>query len=348
MYFYYLIERVMDPVEKKAKASFVEQEPRVFLLSECEVVSEVPSDLTCTICLSAFSNPVQCNGGHVYCRDCITPISRKAKARCPVGNEQCKINKLLVVPAAVGNALHALHIKCPLLCGEWIGAFDKLSEHVKICTYRTAQCSGCKADFIVKDLKSHENTCSARPVECVHCGLLKDIKHVNHCVRNPDRLVPCSCGILVPISEQEKHIASLLAARFIIINRKIEALSKIHLRWKLMLTDGDTYLASDCVKFAGLSWYLYIRKSEKFSVYLRARNTNQNVLVIRNIHFKITIVGYDSRTLESPNGVGVDNRGRTQNPETETWIDGGHGFKNVFSPQIGIEYEIICRIKIIN
>lgn len=338
----------MDPVEKKAKASFVEPEPRVFLLSECEVVSEVPSDLTCTICLSAFSNPVQCNGGHVYCRDCITPISRKPKARCPVGNEQCKINKLLVVPAAVRNALHALHVKCPLLCGEWTGPFDKLSEHVKICTHRVVKCPGCKADFMVKDLESHENACSARPVKCVYCGSLEDIKHVNYCKLNPDRLIQCSCTRLIPASMVEKHIASTLAAHFIIINRKIEALSKIHLRWKLMLTDGDDYLESDYVKFAGLSWYLYIRKHEKFSVFLRARDDASTVLVIRNVHYKITLRGSESSIFESTSGVSFDNRGYTQDTETKSWNDVGRGFRNVFSPQIGVEYEIICRIKIIN
>src|SRR3990167_653037 len=193
---------------KKIEVPTIELPPTKYSLRECKLLDKVPSDLTCTICLEVFIDPVQCNGGgHLYCRECILPVAKKAKARCPIGGQSCNalsVAKLTVVPALVRNSLNALKVKCPLKNCEWNGAFETLETHLKACTYRLVKCEWCKSDIAFNVVGDHGGQCKSRPVECEHCGLsmnagLLDVHLNNACEKNPLRMVPCVCGKSVEI-----------------------------------------------------------------------------------------------------------------------------------------------------
>jgi hypothetical protein len=315
-------------------------------------VSDVPSDLTCTICLSAFRKPVQCDGGHVYCQECITPISSSLKGRCPIGGQQCKISKLLIVSAIVRNALHALHVKCPLLCGEWTGAFETLEQHVKCCTNRTVQCVGCKVTFQFNNLKSHESNCSNKLVKCEYCGLMNAMAHTNYCGSNPHRLVMCSCRYEVKFSELETHISSNITSHFIILSNRINALSQFTFNWKFTLKPGETVVRSNDVIFGGICWYVYVLRMnppiihDDFGVYLRVKEYESNVTFMQCVKFEFTVDGSGVR--KCTNAITFNNLGLFQDKTTKIWESSGYGFNNVYSFQTGVEYKIRCTIKFVN
>lgn len=354
----------VEPVEKKAKSRpevpIIELPPKAYALRDCETVNEVASDLTCAICLGVLCEPVQCNGGgHLYCRECITPVAKHMGARCPVGGDSCKpltTKTLLVVPAVIRNILNAVEIKCPQKCVAWSGTYESLKQHLFVCPYRKVQCGWCKAHMEYNVMFKHETVCNKRSVNCDFCeeslrAEQLDI-HVNeYCKRNPFRMIKCLCGETVLMKEHEEHMIANAAKHVVLMNKYVKTVSNIRFRWDLVLKETKQAV-SGSIAFGGLVWCLKtdVVIGETFGVYLFASKSKLNdPEIIRCVTFKIKSYA-NGRDVFRSDKVYYKNDGTACSScqNDNQWKRQGFGKKELFKTQLGYEYIILCTVKIIH
>jgi hypothetical protein len=357
------MDAAVEPVEKKVRsqpeAPVVDLPRKAYVLRDCETVNDVASDLTCTICLGVLSDPVQCNGGgHMYCRECITPIANQANGRCPVGGQSCKQivpSTLLVVPAVVRNILNAIVIKCPQKCDEWTGAFETLNQHLLLCTRRQVQCGWCKTNMELNSMQVHDDECKKRIVKCDYCkrGVTWECldSHVTmSCKLNPYRTVQCICGVTVPSTEHENHMLSDAANHFVLQKLHIKLLSTFLFGWTFSFNDKRISHESDAFYFAGISWYLMTSNQggDTVGIYLCSRDIGRYTqLVTRCITFFIYRSGYHACNAGFEN-VYYRSNGSTSLKNGGEWVKQGLGKTGMCTTELNVEYRFSCRINIIN
>lgn len=131
-------------------------------------------DLTCSICLRLFKDPVTLHCGHSFCRSCLSgcenlkcPIDRK-----PIPSQE---NEPLSRSVCLSSIVDNLPTKCPASCNEH---FDKCTsqlknrdfdDHVLSCPHITFQCL-CKKILTKKDFFDPHSKCDCEPISCEMCN----------------------------------------------------------------------------------------------------------------------------------------------------------------------------------
>ena len=72
---------------------------------QCESNEEHLGDLTCSICLEIFVEPMQCKEGHIFCKACIEKTLAE-KEECPMDRSKLQVADLgraLVVENIIGR-----------------------------------------------------------------------------------------------------------------------------------------------------------------------------------------------------------------------------------------------------
>lgn len=81
----------------------------------------------CPVCLYAMRNPVQTECGHLFCQECLDPILKWNRPRCPMDKEE--INPDSIFPDnACQREIQSLEVYCSFMTSgcEWIGALKNL------------------------------------------------------------------------------------------------------------------------------------------------------------------------------------------------------------------------------
>lgn len=154
-------------------------------------------NLTCTIGLGIFNNPVALPCQHVFCKYCIEQwhaktgtcpkcrekfdkesmrpqwvikrIIENSPVRCT--NENCKwTGPQGALCAHVLSDCSETVVKCPMECGKEMKRAN-LQTHLKDCPQREVQCGFCELKIKFKDKQTHEASCLKNVVVCPNgCG----------------------------------------------------------------------------------------------------------------------------------------------------------------------------------
>ena len=172
---------------------------------QCESNEEHLGDLTCSICLEIFVEPMQCKQGHVFCKACIEKTLEE-KEECPMDRSKLQVADLgraLVVENLIGRT----RVRCPHAsqhtddaercrrsgsvserqahtddeCGHTLVPCPHdgcevrvqpgvVSEHAASCEQRVEACERCGEEGAVSQRAQHEEECPMGTVVCPRAG----------------------------------------------------------------------------------------------------------------------------------------------------------------------------------
>ena len=103
---------------------------------QCESDEAHLGDLTCSICLEIFVEPMQCKQGHVFCKACIEKTLEE-KEECPMDRSKllkADLSRALVVENLIGRT----RVRCPHASQhtdgaehcDWLGPVSERRTHV--------------------------------------------------------------------------------------------------------------------------------------------------------------------------------------------------------------------------
>ncbi len=112
-------------------------------------------DLTCSICLSLLSQPLQCQRGHLFCAACIERHMTSTADACP----QCRVplRNSLSRALFVEKALRSVKVHCR---HHWVAHGDVWTEDEH----------GCPDVVALEHAAVHERDCAYRFVDCPFLG----------------------------------------------------------------------------------------------------------------------------------------------------------------------------------
>lgn len=121
---------------KKRQRLEVQREPEEYV--SCE--NQEFQHLICFICEGVYSDPVQCQEDHYFCRSCVKDWLHDNKT-CPVDLKPLEVNQLKPAPRILRNIIDDLHVKCRYHifgCPVTVNAQSSLSVsgHTSSCNYR--------------------------------------------------------------------------------------------------------------------------------------------------------------------------------------------------------------------
>ena len=171
------------------------------------------SAYTCQICCKVYRDPhlTGCCGQR-YCESCLDKSVRAfVKERCPhcraEGKEFNHIRDL-----DLKRKISSLDIHCTRWSSgcSWVGQFQSLSQHDKMCGYELICCPrSCNLTetFMRKDLDVHLTTnCPFRKATCKHCGKEGTYRWMNenHYFQCEKMTVPCPNGCGQSITQTDR------------------------------------------------------------------------------------------------------------------------------------------------
>jgi len=167
--------------------------------------------LECPICFDIMKDPVLCTAqGHTFCRHCVTSHLGRSKT-CPNCREPLQKDKLLP-NRLVCSLIEDAEVYCftyefteeERIKGrkkkrkdehcEWTGKLKDAEAHNSQCEFTLMNCphDGCNNNCLRKDLPSHVEDCTYRPVLCEWCQVLKSADSIDlHLQCCSNRPVPC-------------------------------------------------------------------------------------------------------------------------------------------------------------
>ena len=173
----------------------------------------VPKDylnqLTCTVGLGIFNDPVALPCQHVFCRSCIEAwlVKNNTCPKCRLGFTKESLKPQWIFARIIKNA--------PVYCSntgcKWAGTQENLESHLALdCGEVVCVCTmGCGNKVKRSEMKTHLESCELRFVECKYCKvsitLKNSVSHEKSCYKN---LVPCpkDCGKTLVASQVESHL----------------------------------------------------------------------------------------------------------------------------------------------
>lgn len=120
--------------------------------------------LACTVCLSFPEKDIlQCNSGHIMCRQCYDRVCAEERPHCPTCREVLDISKV-VRNTLAEQTIALLPVACPNAPCAALLTRGTLEKHLKDqCGYRAVCCKyavlGCKWGGIASGRAAHEDTC---------------------------------------------------------------------------------------------------------------------------------------------------------------------------------------------
>jgi hypothetical protein len=100
-------------------------------------------ELTCTLCLNIFRDPVDCPCGHTFCKECIGEVLLRSH-QCPIDYKPLSYKQLKPVGLALTNALRKLTTFCDYKTNgcTWKGSWSDLEQHKQGCIYKRFTITG--------------------------------------------------------------------------------------------------------------------------------------------------------------------------------------------------------------
>ena len=146
---------------------------------QCESNEEHLGDLTCSICLEVFVEPMQCKQGHVFCKACIEKTLEE-KEECPMDRSKllkADLSRALVVENLIGRT----RVRCPHASQhtdgaehcDWLGPVSERQEHFDDeCGHTLVPCphDGCGVRVQRRVVSEHAASCEQRVEACERCG----------------------------------------------------------------------------------------------------------------------------------------------------------------------------------
>eukprot|EP01038_Epipyxis_sp_PR26KG_P010100 gene10100-13576_t len=169
-------------------------------------ISTPSQDYVCGICFEILRNPMQCQAGHNYCRECFQSHLNNHQD-CP----QCRVKvNSLAANLFLKNMIGSMKIRC-LLTNEskpckWTGTVDDLESHLSTnCDWMDVNCPNyrCNKKIARKDIKMHTELLCV--IDCEYChqqfpynSLSTHLELI--CERNP---FPCKNGCNMMICKRD-------------------------------------------------------------------------------------------------------------------------------------------------
>lgn len=178
------------------------------LLKENFVHKDYLNQLTCSIGLGVFNDPVALPCQHVYCRCCIECWLKKNGTcpRCREKYDESQLKPQWIFAAIIQKAQVVCLNKC-----AWTGPYENLKMHSLVeCPETVMKCSlGCQVTFKRLDQAKHKGECVCRMVDCKFCKAkikFKDMKE--HEINCPANFTPCpkGCGQKIAPLFLESHL----------------------------------------------------------------------------------------------------------------------------------------------
>jgi hypothetical protein len=150
--------------------------------------ADIDPELICSICNTAFNDPVCTPCDHIFCQKCITGWMNTGNVRCPVCNQQlASINNLAQASRTVRNMLDRLTVKCSL-CGETGLQRGNFSDHTsKACPVADVPCPSADIKCPWKgprdQLNNHIETCDFQPFRTILTELMGKNQQLEEQVR---------------------------------------------------------------------------------------------------------------------------------------------------------------------
>ena len=147
--------------------------------AQCQSNEEHLGDLTCSICLEIFVEPMQCKQGHVFCKACIEKTLEE-KEECPMDRSKllkADLSRALVVENLIGRT----RVRCPHASQhtdgaehcDWLGPVSERQEHLDDeCRHTLVPCphDGCEVSVQRRVVSEHAASCEQRVEACERCG----------------------------------------------------------------------------------------------------------------------------------------------------------------------------------
>jgi len=173
------------------------------------VPREYLNQLTCSIGLGVYNNPVALPCQHVFCKACIESWLAK-NGTCPKCRESFR-KEALKPQWIFAKIIKSALVTCSNSNCKWTGPYDALEEHLSSeCLETVCFCSfGCGIQNKRSEIIEHEKTCELRIIDCKFCkvrGSQKAISaHEADCCKN---LVSCpnGCGKILSSSAMKHHM----------------------------------------------------------------------------------------------------------------------------------------------
>eukprot|EP00826_Nyctotherus_ovalis_P058919 TRINITY_DN8148_c0_g1_i1.p1 TRINITY_DN8148_c0_g1~~TRINITY_DN8148_c0_g1_i1.p1 ORF type:complete len:415 (-),score=89.94 TRINITY_DN8148_c0_g1_i1:36-1280(-) len=174
------------------------------------VSHEYLNQLTCSIGLGIFNEPMELPCQHTFCKSCIKGWLKKdsscPKCRNTVSKDSLKVHR--VFASMIDNSV----IACNNEGCKWAGPFATLQLHIMTeCPEQLCYCPfGCTAQSKRSAIEEHVKSCELRITECRHCharGQFKEIAaHEGNCQLG-EIACPNECGMSVASSQLETHLS---------------------------------------------------------------------------------------------------------------------------------------------
>ena len=167
-------------------------------------------NLQCPVCFEIVLEPVQTSCGHLFCKKCVTGVTR-----CPACREQ-----FTSVPDHFNNRrVKSLRVKCPFTANgcKWVGDLGDVGDHKAArCEFLPKPCPYCDFTTIQEDkFQKHLMTCDSHTFQCPNgCGAAPSRKNLDqHLEECPEQLVRCKfsilgCDAVLPRKSMESHVAT--------------------------------------------------------------------------------------------------------------------------------------------
>eukprot|EP00826_Nyctotherus_ovalis_P065598 TRINITY_DN9645_c0_g2_i4.p1 TRINITY_DN9645_c0_g2~~TRINITY_DN9645_c0_g2_i4.p1 ORF type:complete len:413 (+),score=104.27 TRINITY_DN9645_c0_g2_i4:139-1377(+) len=180
---------------------------------------EYLNQLTCSICLGIFNEPLELSCQHTFCKFCIKDWLKKndtcPKCRNTVGKDSLKPNLVF------SNMIKYSVVSCNNEKCSWKGPYATLRAHLTAdCPEQECYCPfGCTVKHKRCDMETHTKNCELRIFECRYChakGQYREVaEHENRCELG---MVDCpnSCGRQVALSALPVHLESSCKNRKIV------------------------------------------------------------------------------------------------------------------------------------
>ena len=184
--------------------------------TQCESNEDHLGDLTCSICLEIFVEPMQCKQGHVFCKACIEKTLEE-KEECPMDRSKLQVADLgraLVVETIMDR----MRVHCPHADGskhcDWVGKVSERQAHTNDeCGHTLVPCphDGCEVSVQRRVVSEHAASCEQRVEACERCSAGIVVAHrAQHEEECPMKRVACpldGCGALNRRKETAEHEA---------------------------------------------------------------------------------------------------------------------------------------------
>ena len=170
---------------------------------------EYLNQLTCSIGLGVYNDPVELPCQHTFCKACIRGWLKK-DSTCP----KCRntVNKDLLRPHRIfANMINSSTFTCTNEGCGWSGAHSTFQQHIMTeCLEQLCYCPlGCTMQGKRKDVDVHTRECEQRIAECKHCNAKGHFKETSVHEKNCQmREVTCpnACEIKIAASLLTTHL----------------------------------------------------------------------------------------------------------------------------------------------